>query len=645
VSVRTACTRHCGDGCALLVEAGPEGVRSIRGNPEHPFTRGVVCAKTTRFGQRLGSPRRVTAPLVRRGDELREAGWDEALGLVAARIDALRDAPQRMLHIHYHASFGLLHQASKLLFNTLGASGFSGAICLGAGAEALRRDFGAIRQGPLREAASARRIVNWGRNANAQSVHLEAMLRQARGRGARVLAVHPGDAPYACDEQIVIRPGTDRFLAAAALKLLHGQGLLSPGALARCAHAGAFLDLLEGQPMEALLDACDVDIAQARALAAWYASDPAPSPAGLCPATASLVGRGLQRYAAGGENVRFIDALAMLSGQVGTPGGGVWFLAPDRGQAAWDWTAVRPGPSRRFPIVGLARAVESADPPVDLVWVEGMNLVTQCPDSLALQRMLRERFTVVVEPFLTDTARAASVVLPPAIMLECEDVLRANAHGFALHAAKAVDPPGLCLPNFEIAARLAGMLCLPVDFPDPEAVMDQALRGGVTGADLASLRRDGWREAPEPPTPWADGVFAHPDGLYRLPEALTPEAPRDPARPLRLLSPVRREHLLSQVPEDEQASPPTVFLAPGSPGLAGLDLSRPVLLETALGEMPVRVELREGLHPEAVVYPRGDWLSRGGCVNRLIRAIETDMGGQAAYYEERARLAPLPPHP
>ncbi|GFK92744.1 Assimilatory nitrate reductase catalytic subunit [Fundidesulfovibrio magnetotacticus] len=641
-TVRSACTRHCGDGCALLVDVGPEGVRSVRGNPDHPFTRGRICAKTARFAQRLASPRRVTTPLVRHGADFRPASWDEALELIARRMDALRPTPERMLHIHYHASFGLLHQAGKFLFNTLGASGFSGAICLGAGAEAIRRDFGAIRQGPLEESAQAARIVNWGRNARAQSAHLAAMLGQARENGARVLAIHPGDASYDRDHEIILRPGTDRLLAAAALKLLAARGQLSPLALDRCANAGAFLELLDRWPLDDLLEACDVPLEQARTLADWYAPANAPCPPGLLDATATHIGRGLQRYAHGGASVRFVDALAMLSGNVGRPGGGVWFLSPDPGLAAWDWTGVPPGPSRRFPIAGLARAVEAADPPVDFVWVEGMNLVTQCPESLALERMLRERFTVVVEPFLTDTARAATVVLPPALMLECEDVLRPGEHAGLLHAAKAVDPPGECLPNFEIAARLGARLADPVILPDAETVMEAALRDGKAGWTLETLRREGWLAAPVDPAPWSGGIFAHADGLYHLPDALPSYSPVDPDFPLRLLSPVRREHLLSQIPEDEQQAPPTLYLSPRAAAFDALDLSGPVLLETALGSMTVRVESLPGLHPETAVYPRGDWLSHGGCVNRLIRGRTADLGGQAAYYEERARLVNAP---
>jgi len=59
--------------------------------------------------------------------------------------------------------------------------------------------------------------------------------------------------------------------------------------------------------------------------------------------------------------------------------------------------------------------------------------------------------------------------------------------------------------------------------------------------------------------------------------------------------------------------------------------------------MTVQVEILGSLHPDAVLYPRGDWLSRGGCVNRLIAGRETDMGAQVAYYEQRARLVSAPP--
>jgi hypothetical protein len=45
-----------------------------------------------------------------------------------------------------------------------------------------------------------------------------------------------------------------------------------------------------------------------------------------------------------------------------------------------------------------------------------------------------------------------------------------------------------------------------------------------------------------------------------------------------------------------------------------------------------------GLHPEAVVYRRGDWRRLGGGINRIIADRETDMGHGAAYYAQHVRL-------
>ncbi len=629
--LRTACTRHCGDGCGLIATVDENGLRALRGDPGHPFTRGVMCAKTSRFARRLYDPKRILTPLIRQGDGFREADWDEALELIAGRIDGLRAEPGRMLHLMGSASFGLLFRASRRLFRQLGASGFSGGLCLSAGMAAIKRDFGAAREAPLATIARARRIVNWGRNAVRHSSHLSRLIAEARENGARTLSIHPGDQGYASisDEQIVIRPGTDRFLAAAVLRILLDRGAVSQAALSRCFEGAAFLDMLSGLRLDDLLAACGLGREQAELAAGWYGGE-AP--------VATLIGRGVQRYLSGGENVRYIDALAMLSGQIGREGGGVYFRQGDLGGAAWDWTEAQPGFSRLLRMADLAREMDRADPPVDLVWIEGVNAVTQCPDSRAMAKAFSERFTVVVEPFMTDAARCATVILPPALMLECEDVLRSDFHEYVQHAARVVPPRGLARSNFEIAAALGARLDPPVVFPDAGTVMDQALSRGKLKASFTELAEKGRMGVEVPASPWRDGVFAHPDGLYRLPGALHDESAPPSGYPFRLLTPVCGKYLLSQIPEEEQEGPQRVFVAPDSAALAGLDPGRPVRLVTPLGGMPVEVIPRPGTQPETIVAERGGWMSKGRCVNALIEARETDMGGQVAYYAQYARL-------
>lgn len=630
--VKTACTRHCSDGCALLVEFPDQGRPRLRGNPAHPFTAGVICAKTARYLELIDSPARITSPLVRHGAEFRQASWDEALDLVAARIQALRSRPERILHVWYYASFGVLAQASRRLFGTLRAANFTGSPCLSAGMQATIRDFGDVRGPDPADFLQAARIVNWGRNVRAQSPHLDLLLRKARQSGIPVLNVHVGDQAGGGeqDRHILVRPGADRFLAAAVLKLLLARGGLDRQALERSANWSELEQLLLALDLGQLLVQCGAHKADAELLADWYGR---PEP------VATLLGRGLQRYALGGENVRFVNALAMASGHVGQPGGGIFFDLGDQGELGildYGWAKAGGAPARSFRFTHLARDVEQADPAVDLVWVEGMNLVTQGQDSLALARMLRQRFSVVVAPFMTDTAACASVILPPALMLETEDVFKGALHDYVMHAAKILTPRGQARSNFDIAAELAARLGL--EFPTAEEVMREALRTPAMQTSLEELRERGWVKAPARGTPWADGRFAHQGGKYRFPTALHAEPDAPAGCPLRLLSLIRKEHLLSQVPEEEQAGLPTVHVAPECPALAGLDLAKPVFLATPLGRLQVNLELMPGLHPEAVLYPRGDWLKHGRCVNRLIEPQEADLGGQAAYYAQRARL-------
>jgi anaerobic selenocysteine-containing dehydrogenase len=223
-------------------------------------------------------------------------------------------------------------------------------------------------------------------------------------------------------------------------------------------------------------------------------------------------------------------------------------------------------------------------------------------------------------------------------MLETEDICVANAHEYIHHAARVATPRGEARSNFAIAADLAARLDPPVPYPDPEAVLRQALATPALTTDLDDLRTRGFVRGIQPGTPWADGTFGHKDGRYRLPVSLTAEPAPEQGFPLRLLTFIRRDVLLSQQPGAAPDGPATVFVAPDSPAMAGLAPGAEAWLETPLGRLRVRIETRDGLHPEAVLYPRGDWLAWGQGVNRLVQGTEADLGGQAAYYAQGARL-------
>ncbi|MCA1944991.1 MAG: molybdopterin-dependent oxidoreductase [Desulfovibrio sp.] len=646
-SLPTACLSHCHDGCALLAQRQDDGRIRLRGHPDHPFTAGFCCAKMQDYVQHtLRRPDRLVTPLLREGDGFRTASWEEALDLIAGVLHGLRNTPDRILHHIDYATFGVLHRASEYVFGRLGAAGLAGGSCVRAMGAAIVKDFGAHREPHWSTPLSARRILLWGRNLAAQTPHAGRLVLQARKHGVPVLAIHPGDPGYApfADTSIRIRPGSDRFLAAAALKHLKDTGRLDQQALARCTGAEALLALLDAHSLDALAAACDVCPESIRLLADWMSDGP----------THVILGRGLQRYALGGENVRWVNALAMCSGAIGREGGGVSFVGGDKGHLSYAWTKAPAGMPRRrtLPFASLGQALETADPPVDFVWTEGWNPVATAPDAARIARALRRRFHVAVEPFMTDTAACATVILPPALLFESEDIARAAGHDFVMHG-RPLPPDWHTAPagvrsNFQISALLATRLGL--EFPDADTVLAEALQTATPAGTLEDLRRQGWLQARPQPIPWADGQFATKNGRFHLVKTLTPEPEAPEGYPLRLLTFVERNALLSRRRPEEMDDLPVVCVAPDSPCVATLDLDqsgqsgqsgrpgRPIRLVTPLGSMAVRLALRPGLHPDALLAPRGGWLSRGWGVNALIEPREADLGGQAAYYAQWCRL-------
>lgn len=630
--VISACILDCPDACSLVVDTGK---RSIRANPEHPFTQGYICAKGARFFQRLDAPERIVTPLVRDARKgLVSASWDQALDLIAKRLGALRSRPEAALHVRGFGYRGVLAQASLNFFAALGSAETHGSLCDSASIEACVRDFGELQHNDPADLLNAARIVNWGKDLSRSSPHTGLLAARARKAGARVLTVSPGgdDSARYSDRCVRIRPGTDRFLAAWVIRGLMDRGIVHPGAVQAAANWPAFRSALEEHEPKDLLQACDVSPRDAAEVLDWYA-DSGP--------TATLMGWGLQRHVHGGLNVRLINALALLSGQIGRSGGGAYFNISSARKLGC-WAASSPGrlPAahrrRSLLLPSLAWEMDWADPPVEFVWVDGHNVVNHAPDSYATAKALRRAFVVCVDAFMNDTAVAADVVLPPALMLEREEVVGSCLHNFVNYSGQAVTPRGQCRSDFEILRDLGSRLDPPVVFPDPEACLDAGV--APLGIGLNEFRSRGFTLANQPRLAFQGLRFAHPDGLYRFPEALSPEPREDPDYPLHLLSLVRGKYMHSQIPEAVQQGLPLVAVSPANLDLQGLDPDREVFLATPLGRMAVRVRTDDDLHPLVAVIRRDGWVRLGHGPNAIIESRVTDMGQCAAYYSQRCRL-------
>jgi hypothetical protein len=121
---------------------------------------------------------------------------------------------------------GVLKEAVNLFFAQLGSSRIMGSLCDAAGYIAGVEDFGSRENNDIEDLANASAVVNWGKDFSRSSLHTAAWVHKARKKGAHVLTLSPGgdgNDPF-CDSRIRLRPGTDRFLAAAVIRRLIEEG-------------------------------------------------------------------------------------------------------------------------------------------------------------------------------------------------------------------------------------------------------------------------------------------------------------------------------------------------------------------------------------------------------------------------------------
>jgi anaerobic selenocysteine-containing dehydrogenase len=630
----TACTMDCPDACSLVLARTADGRIKVKGNPANPFTTGFTCSKIKDHVRRIQSPHRITRPQLKSKGGWKTISWDDALDMCAAKIQNLRSRPTAILHIHNEGAKGVLKEATTLLFTRLGTSRLRGSLCDSAGYMAGVHDFGSRENNDINDLLNASRIINWGKDLSRSSVHTAVLVKRARRNGTRVLTISPGgDGNHAYSDLTVrIRAGTDRFLAAAVMQLLIQNDGFDQHVIRHTRAPEKFLALIKAQPMNELLDACSVSKTDLQRVYECYAQQ-APA--------ATLISAGLQRYRYGGENVRFINALALLSGNVGRSGGGSYFQLHSYRNLNLKWMRELeklPRRSFQFPVIG--REILTADkPPIEMIWVNGANVINQAPDSQQLIKAFAGvDFKVVVDAFMNDTAQRADLVLPAALIMEQEDIIGSYLHEQVQYAFPALAAPGEARSDYWILTEIAKRLDPPLDLPTAEECLRAALDSPYLSITLEEIRRCGCVRSSRPKIAYAGLQFAHRDGKYRFPYLLHAE-PKPPVEyPLRLLTLVRRKAIHSQMLPEDQKQPPVIWVAPDNPFLKDLDLEKPVALVSPLGRLKVTIETMAGLHPDAVIYRRGDWISRGGGINQLIAARLTDFGSGAAYYDQYVRL-------
>ena len=678
--VRGACPLDCPDTCGWIVTVKRGEAVALRGDPAHPYTRGSLCNKVAGYLNYARSPDRLLSPMRRVGPkgsgEFVRISWEEALGTIATRLHHVIEThgAEAIWPFVGSGNMGLIqgiYGAGRRLWNVLGTSRNLVTICTIAGGFGTGYTLGDNRVGMDPETFRfSKLVVLWGANVLSTHPHLWRPILEARKNGASIVAIDPirTRTAAASDWHLAPMPGTDAALALGLLNVVlserrEDREFIDGHTVGWEAFRQRILEFtpsraaaITGLPTESVVE-LGKRLAETR-------------PTGI------RIGIGIQRHAGGGMAVRTITCIPGVTGDWRHPGGGVFY--DTRGFFGVNWSALwrddlRPQPARALSMTRLGEALlDIDDPPVKALFVHASNPAASIPHQTKVRRGLArdDLFTVVVEHFMTDTARYADILLPATMQIEHRDLLIAYGHLYLAWNEPAVPPPGECLPTTEIFRRLARTMALETDalYDGDETIARQILDSvhpSLAGITFEELKARGWIRLtyPNPFVPFA-AAFPTPSGKLEFVSERMAQAGLDPVAgytpphetaqrdttlareyPLALITPADHYFLNSifaNVPlQQQRAGAAALVIHPDDAAARCIAAGDEVCVANARGSFFAVAEVSDRIRPGVVASAKGRWprySKQDSTANATVDERDSDMGGGAVYHDNRVRV-------
>lgn len=554
--VHTHCC-FCGQQCGVTLLVKNEQVVGIEPWEEFPFNRGKLCPKGVKRYLQSNHPDRLLQPLVKAGKNFAPISWDEALDLVAERFQRLQ-ARYGKDSVAVLSGASLTNEKAYLMgkFARVAVGtrhiDYNGRLCMVAAGAANLKAFGIDRAAnPWADIPNADLILVAGSNISECSPITVDYIWRARDRGARLIVVDPRLTPIArtADLYLPVRPGRDCALMNAILHEVIRLGGVDQEFVEQYTlgfeQVAKTVAAYSPRDVEQIVGIPAHRITQAAAM--WVSA----------PRTMLLHARGIEHHTKGVDNVLSCINLVLATGKIGKPGCGYATITGqgngqggrEHGQRCNQLPGARDidNPEHRryiarfwgIPEEELPGRGATAPEILELAHrgeVRGLlsicfNPLVSLPDAHFTREALeRLDFYVAIDPFLSETARHADLVLPGSLHEEDEGTVT-SAEGRVIRIRAAVEPPGDAKRDWEIICGIAKRLGKQkyFAFRSPAEIFDElrrASRGGVAdyyGITWEKIEQNlgvFWPcpdlEHPGTPRLFEGGRFAHPDGRARF---------------------------------------------------------------------------------------------------------------------------------
>lgn len=644
---------YCALQCGMTVST-PEDGPQVTGR-DFPTNRGGLCRKGFTSATLLNHRGRLTSPLVRNpgSGELEPCDWESAVARIASGMRAVQ-AFHGADAMGVFGGGGLTNEKAYLLGKFARVAlrtrsiDYNGRFCMSSAATASNRAFGLDRglPFPLEDIGQADLVLLVGANPAETMPPMMRVFSDLRRRGGRLIVVDPRRTATAQSAQLHLAPapGSDLALANGILHLLVRERMIDREYIARRTTGfGAVLQTVAGYWPDRVERITGVPEESLRTAASWL---------GTAERVVVLTARGAEQHATGTETVHGFINIALALGQVGSPGGGYGCITgqgngqggrehgqksdqlpgyrriddPEaRAHVAGIWgvdpdTIPGPGPSayELLSSMGTAGGVRG-------LLVMGSNVVVSAPrSSHVAERLAALDLLVVCDPFLSETAEMADVVLPTAQWAE-EDGTMTNLEGRVIRRRAATPPPDGVRTDLDVIHLLADALGRGRHFfsRTPELAFNElrrASRGGI--ADYSGITYDRidaedgvfWpcpgRGHPGTPRLFTDR-FPTADGRARFfaTEHRGPREQPDAEFPLHLTTGRIMSHYQSgtqtrRVSELAESVPePFVDLHPGLARRYGISDGDLVRIRSRRGEAFARARLDQAIRLDTVFFP------------------------------------------
>lgn len=469
----------CESTCGMEVTVKDNKVIKIEGLKEHLRSKGDLCIKGAAARDILYAPDRLRTPLKKENGRWIEISWDEALEIITEKLSAIKDRYGAKSLAAYHGQTYVKNSLSmsfmKRFFTIFGSPN----ICSAASECFIPFLLGGITTfGNLAfaDAENSRCVVIWGSDpfssGNLVGGNLPRTLKifnRLKEEGVRFIVIDPRTPVIGrlADLHLRVRPGTDGALALGMMKVIIDEDLYDKEYVDRYTSGFSQLkEMLEEYPLERIEKITLIPRGEIEKAARIFATT---RPASIIP------GNGVEHQTNTVQTIRAINILLSITGNIDVKGGNT-FISPSlfvpESIEGIETPAEEPIGMKEHPmfvsminqaqaLVVIDKILKEKESPIKAFIVAGGAPIPQLANTNKVREALQKlEFIVVIDLFMTETAKYADVILPAAFFLERDEL---GTMPFNLQR-KAVDG-GQCWPDWKIWWELAKKMGYSKYFP------------------------------------------------------------------------------------------------------------------------------------------------------------------------------------